>query len=473
MAEQIPKSVLVAGAILAPVCLALLAYSQPGYFTSETYLGGFLLLELICAALWMYRQVFFPLILIAFLFAGTGLAVGGGWTVARWVFLGFGAAGGCVILFKERSLRFSLFHIVALFAVLAATVSAAVSRYPELAILKTLSLLLLFVYAATGARLAVVGRESRFFSGLLVGCEIFVGVIAISYMMGREVMGNPNSLGAVMGVACAPILLWGTLLKEKLLVHKRRLAMLAVCFCLVFYSHSRSGIVAIFFSCGLICLALRKFKVFARGLGVILIVVAAYAIVQPAALSDLITGLTSSVVYKSHDPIQGVLGSRESPWQAAVDSIRTNLWFGTGFGTTKNSDQNTTVDIDQFSTSRGVSRENGSSYLAIVEWLGVLGVLPFLFVVLAIVGKIVGTVRWMITTGNPSHPAVPLAMVMVAGLIHAAFEDWLFAPGYYLCVFFWSLVFVLVDVAPKSLPNVVPARLWLYRQSADAVAPRA
>jgi len=155
------------GAILAPVFLALLAYSQPGYFTSQTYLGGLLLLELLCAALWMYRQVFFPLILIAFLFAGTGLAVGGGWTVARWVFLGFGAAGGCVIMFKERGQRFGLFHIVALFAVLAATVSAAVSRYPDLAMLKALSLLLLFVYAATGARLAVAGRESRFFFRLI------------------------------------------------------------------------------------------------------------------------------------------------------------------------------------------------------------------------------------------------------------------------------------------------------------------
>jgi hypothetical protein len=471
--ERIPKGALMGGAILAPVFLALLAYSQPGYFTSQTYLGGLLLLELLCAALWMYRQVFFPLILIAFLFAGTGLAVGGGWTVARWVFLGFGAAGGCVIMFKERGQRFGLFHIVALFAVLAATVSAAVSRYPDLAMLKALSLLLLFVYAATGARLAVAGRESRFFSGLLVGCEIFVGVIAISYLMGREVMGNPNSLGAVMGVANGPILLWGTLLKEKPLVHNRRLAMLAVCFYLVFHSHSRAAIVAMVFSCGLMCFALRRFKVFAQGLGAILIVVAVYAIIQPATFSNMIASLTSSVVYKGHDPTQGVLASRESPWQAAVESITTNFWFGTGFGTANNNGQNTTERTDQFSTSQGVTTENGSSYLAIVEWVGMLGVLPFLFVVFAIAAKSFRTVRWMLITGNPSHPAVPLAMVMVAGLIHAAFEDWMFAPGYYLCVFFWSLAFVLVDVAPKSLPDVVPVRPWLFGQSAGSMAPRA
>jgi O-antigen ligase len=468
--DRIPKSVLVGGAILAPIFLALLAYSRPGYFTSETYLQGILLLELLCAALWMYRQVFFPLILIAFLFAGTGLAVGGGWAVARWAVLGVGAAAGGVIMIKERGHRFGLFHIIVLFAILAALVSAAVSRYPTLSMLKALSVLLLFVYAATGARLAVAGRESRFFSGLLVGCEIFVGTIAVSYRVGNEVMGNPNSLGAVMGVACAPILLWGTLLKEKPLVHFRHLAMYAICMYLVFDSHARAGIGAALISSGLMCLALRKYKLFMQGLGAMVILVAVTAILQPGAFSNMIAAVNTSVVYKGHDPTEGFLASRQSPWQTAVETIRTNFWFGTGFGTTDNG-QNATEHIDQFSTTQGVTAEDGSSYLAILQWVGILGALPFLLVLLAIVGKILRTLLWMFNSGSPSHPAVPLAMVMVAGLIHAAFEDWLFAPGYYLCVFFWSLAFVLVDVAPKHLPALVSGRPWFMRQSVGSVAP--
>jgi hypothetical protein len=48
-----------------------------------------------------------------------------------------------------------------------------------------------------------------------------------------------------------------------------------------------------------------------------------------------------------------------------------------------------------------------------------------------------------------------LAGVLAAGLVHAAFEDWLFAPGYYLCVFFWALAFVMVDVlATTSVATV-------------------
>jgi hypothetical protein len=49
---------------------------------------------------------------------------------------------------------------------------------------------------------------------------------------------------------------------------------------------------------------------------------------------------------------------------------------------------------------------------------------------------------------------------MAAGLVHAGFEDWLFAVGYYLCVFFWTLAFMFVDVLPHPTgahqPRVVP-----------------
>jgi len=55
------------------------------------------------------------------------------------------------------------------------------------------------------------------------------------------------------------------------------------------------------------------------------------------------------------------------------------------------------------------------------------------------------TLVWTYRTGNPSCAIVPLAIVMLAGMIHAGFEDWLFAPGYYLCVFYWSIAFVFID----------------------------
>ncbi len=48
---------------------------------------------------------------------------------------------------------------------------------------------------------------------------------------------------------------------------------------------------------------------------------------------------------------------------------------------------------------------------------------------------------------NIGHYVVPVTMVLAAGLIHAGFEDWLFAVGYYLSVFFWVLAFSFLDHA--------------------------
>jgi hypothetical protein len=61
------------------------------------------------------------------------------------------------------------------------------------------------------------------------------------------------------------------------------------------------------------------------------------------------------------------------------------------------------------------------------------------------------TFRWMRENRSVLHPAVPLTLVVVAGLVHAGLSKiGLFAVGYYLCVFFWSMAFVLVDLAPAA-----------------------
>jgi len=473
MTDRISKSVLIGAVVLGSMLLlAYLAYSRPGYFVNQTYLGGIVLFEFLFAAIWGYRRVFFPIVIVTFLLAGVDLPVGGIWTAARWFFLCAGALVGSFIMLKERLHHFGLFHALATFAILAAMVSAAVSRYPGFALLKAVSLLLLFLYAATGARLAVTGRETRFFRGLLTGCEVFVGALAVFYFLGMEVMGNPNSLGAVMGVAGAPILLWGTMLPENPFVHKRRLVLYALSMYLVFQSHSRAGMIAAFLSCGLLCVALRRYKMLGQGVVIILIVATASAIIDPEAFSKTVSTLTSSVVYKGKDPELGLLSSRQTPWQGAVESIRSHFWFGSGFGTT-DTGEDASAHLSAFETTLRVSRENGSSYLTIATWVGMLGVAPFLFLLLALLVNVFRTILWMLNTANPSHPAIPLAMVMVAGLLHAGFEDWLFAPGYYLTVFFWSLAFVLADLTPSApLPKFSLA--WQHsamRQGVGRVVP--
>lgn len=448
MNDRTSKFLAIGGMALGVLLLLLVAVARPEYFTSQRYLASFLAVECLIAAVWFYKQAFFPLFIATFLLAGLNLPIGSVGTVGRWVVLGLGALVGTLIMLKEHRHHFGAFHVLALFCVLAATVSAAVSRYSLQSSMKVLSLFLLFLYAATGARLAVSGRENGFFSGLLTGCEIFVAVIAACYLSGMEILGNPNSLGAVMGVVVAPILLWGTLLKQEAFAHRRRVFLFAVAMYLTFSSQARAALLAVVISCGLLCLVLRKYRLLAQGVAIIAIVAALTAIVKPDVLSNTISSVTSTVVYKGKDPSEGIMSSRESPWQATGDAIRDHFWFGTGFGTSDNG----AVDsrqLGKFASTSAISAEHGSGYLAIVSWVGVLGVLPFLLLVGTALWKVVQTVLWMFRTRDPAHAAVPLAIVVLAGLIHAGFEDWLFAPGYYLCVFFWSIAFMLVDQAPS------------------------
>jgi len=385
-------------------------------------------------------------LLTAFLFAGINLPVGGGWGAARWLFLAVGAGAGSLIVLKERRYHFGPTHVLAGFAVLTTVISASVSHYPSVAFLKALSLFLLFLYGCTGARLAAADRENRFLGGLLTGVEIFIAANAALYAVGVEAIGNPNSLGAVTGIFGAPILLWGALLGGDRYVRQRRWVLYGICMYLVFHSHARAGLAAALVSSGLLCIALRRYKLAIEGFVVLMILLAAFALFRPQQLSSM----ASSVVYKGVDREQGVLASRESPWRTAVNNIRDHFWFGMGLGTTA-SGLDTSEEQGKFASTGSVTAENGSSYLAITAGVGVLGVPPFLLLLLALLKKVAGTINWMLRSRNPLHPAIPLAMVAVAGIVHAGFEDWMFAPGNYLCVFFWSLAFIFADVAPSSL----------------------
>jgi len=442
--------------ILVAVYVAL---AHPLYLSNSFYLAGLIFLQLLIAALWNYRERFLPLLLVAFLWAGTLLPWRTIWTEGRWYVLAVGALAGFAIYMRDRRHSFSTFHLVAAFCVLAALVSAIVSSYGSIALLKALSLLLLFLYGASGARVAVAGREAKFAAGLLLGCEVLIYLTTFCYFVLRlDLFDNPNSLGAVMGVAATPIMLWGTMVAERTTLRQRRTFALILALVLVLGSFSRAGIAAAAVSCVLMCAGLRRYRLLVQGFGVAMLVAILIISIHPLRLGtidgDSDSGSLEDIfVYKGHRDA-GLLGSRKSAWDRTSDVIRDHPWFGSGFGTSV-----TRAEVsDQgwvFESAGSASREHGNSYLAITEWVGLLGAGPFLLLILILIGKVYRVLVWMRRTGNAFSTAVPLAIVVAAGLVHAVFEDWLFAVGYYLCVFFWSLAFALVDVVPAEAPALI------------------
>jgi O-antigen ligase len=452
---------IVPGAILAAGLMAgYLALYSPGYLSSSYYLGGVMFLQVLLAIVWKYEQRFFPFLVVVFLWAGMSVPFSGVWTAGRWAVLAVGALVGFALYMRSSHPRFSTFHMVALFSVIAALVSAAVSSYTGLSFMKAMSLLLLFLYASTGARLALSGREEKFFPRLLFFVEVAVYLSAVAYLvLHMPVFGNPNSLGAVMGVVAVPLLFWGVLTAEGKTMQRRLLAALVLSIGLLFFSQARSGILAAAISCCMTCVALRRYRLLIQGAVTFLCVASLVLVVIPIPqVTDLPTrreeaSLADMLLYKGHEN-DGVLGSRITPWDETLTVIQEHPWFGSGFGTSLNTGQEDIV-VGQYSTVVAATHEHGNSYLAALEGVGLLGVIPFYALVLILALKVGRVFAWLRRTANVRPYVVPVAMVLTAGLVHAGFEDWLFAVGYYLCVFFWVLAFAFVDMMPATAPAVV------------------
>jgi O-antigen ligase len=454
MSDRLHRCFLLVSAMSCGLAVYLAVF-RPAYFSDSKMLAILMFLQILLAAIWHYRARFFPLLLLVFLWAGTVMPLNVAWTSGRWLVLAVGALAGLVLYNRDQKHCFAKFHLAALVCVLAALVSAAVSAYPSLACLKAMSLLLLFLYGSFGARVAVIGRQASFFAQLLLGCELLVYVTAISYFLFQyEVFGNPNSLGAVMGVAATPILLWGILVSEQATARWRRTFAFALALLLLFSSYARAGIAGAVVSCILLCVALRRYGLLLRGLGIALLLATLVATVVPLHQQPS-ESLTSVFVYKGQRE-DGILASRRSIWDKTVSAIQEHPWLGSGFGTSP-----TSSEVEQqsggFESLREATREHGNSYLAITEWVGFVGDIPF-FALIILIGVNVGrTLAQIHRTGNVFSAAIPLAGVLAAGLVDAAFEDWLFAPGYYLCVFFWTLAFIMVDVLPPTAASAPPA----------------
>ncbi len=440
------------GLLVIPAVVLLIlmvAEVRPEYLSNITYLGGFLLLEVVLAAVWQYEKWFFLILMLTFLWAGSKLPLADAGSAVRWVFLFVGSAVGLVKWAERREQQhFSAIHLIALLCVLSAAVSGLVSLRSQLSLLKTSSLLLLFLYTSCGARLAVADRQATFFKGLLTACEIVSFVAGFSYVfLHFEVFGNPNSLGAVMGVVIVPVLFWGVLIAEQGKLSHRRIVALCLASYLLYASISRAAILGCAIAVTVMCIAARRQHLLVKLAFFVVLFGAAGAVLQPTHFDALASSFSQDLIYKGN-PEEGLFGSRKSPWQDTLDVIKESPWFGSGFGTDML--QNRAAQSGSiFRTIEGVTKEHGNSYLALVQYMGLLGIVPFAILLILVVHMIYKVSFWLRQTGNLNHSAVPLAAICLAGLIHAFFEDWLFAVGYYLNIFFWTSAFLLWDLRPK------------------------
>jgi len=443
---------------VAGLCtLFLYLERRPGYFANSKYLAAILMLEIVLACLWRFEKVFFPVTMGCFLLAGTGLPLAGESFTVRWLFLAVGALVGFSIWMRtDRKEHFGVFHLAALFCVLSALASSSASASATTGLLKVASLFLLFLYGATGGRLALAGREKAFVGGLVTACEVLVFLVTAAYFAGFNIFGNPNNLGAFIGVIATPVLLWAALTAADRTERQHRYTALALCALLLYVSVCRAAIIAdIIIAVGL-TIALRRPRMLVKAAFAGALFLELMAVANPSHMSELLSSFSVRFIFKLERSSghKGLFGSRQTPWDDTIAAVKQHPWFGTGFGTSDVGGESSGIETSSIYTVEGLNREHGSSYLAMAEYMGMLGILPFLFLLLLLVRAAGRAYAWMRRTGSPSHYAVPFALIAVAGLVHAFFEDWLFAAGSYLCVFFWVSAFLLVDLAAEADADV-------------------
>lgn len=441
--------------LTVPVVFGLLlvfVQRMPGLFANTTILGGILALEIALIGLAHFESLFFSLLMGSFLWAGTFLPFYTAANSLRWLFLGVGALGGFIVWTRNpHSPRFSAFHLVALFCVASALVSAAVSDMPRTALLKASSLFLLFLYGSAGARLAVARREKQFIAGLVLACEWGVYFAAVCYLvLDFEVFGNPNALGAAIGIVAVPVMVWAASIAETPALRRRCLFALALCGCLLYLSNSRASILGATVALVVFTIAARYQRLLFQCVFLSLFFLTAMAVVSPSRVNDVVSSFTGRMLYKDPTAAHEILESRLSPWEETLSVIRQHPWFGSGFGTSELGAVRPNSAPSSVYTNPEWNREHGSSYLALAEYLGLVGVLPFLALLLMLFHRLIRAFWQLRATGGLPHLYVPLALVVVAGLVHAGFEDWLFAVGSYLCVFFWVCAFLLIDLVPAA-----------------------
>jgi hypothetical protein len=247
--------------------------------------------------------------------------------------------------------------------------------------------------------------------------------------------------------------------------NRRAIALILVGF-MLYNSLSRAGMLAAILAVLTLLIALRQQRLLVKGAFVVFTFVSFAAVVRPAHFAEFVDTVTSNVVHKGRN--EEVFSSRKSPWEQTTSAIKQHPWFGSGFGTSDMEFVEQTTEVrknaSSLRTQAGSNREHGNSYLALAEYMGILGLLPFCILLFLIARLIVQVVLYMWRTGNPYHCAVPLAVVLLAGLVHVFFEDWLLAVGYYLCVFFWLAAFWLVDLRPLPAPALAEKRIGAWER---------
>ena len=258
--------------------------------------------------------------------------------------------------------------------------------------------------------------------------------LSLVLVPGRAIQGgllsgytqNANYLGAMI-VWTIPWVLMELFLRRNRPVN----TCLLVAACLfVFVTHSRASFLA---GCTLFAFVFAKhLRRHALITLLALAIVIVFAIASPTIISE-----GHAIVYKDTTGTQtDAFESRRGPWIDSWEGAKAGGFAGIGFGISNGLSSNWSGELG----SLGFVREKGNSQLAIVEELGLVGLLLYVALLLALY---LGMRRLYL-----AGPRVPRRLMvyrlavgfLLATMVHSAFEAWFTSPGADDTAGFWVIM---------------------------------
>lgn len=381
----------------------------------------------------------FPIGLFAF--AAVGIAYAGiiFTPTTRWVFL---ALLGLVLIKSGRvsGALNARFGLPALLYCSWCLLTSFWSIVPELSVLKgfaSISTILIFTaagrYWATGwtsnpplsylVPIAVAALASAFTGATQnpgEGIQLYQGLT-----------GNPNYLGIIVA-ASSPLAIF--FLHQSFGYRStsfvRALAVIGtvVLASLLWRAGSRSAIMCTLSVVAFAIVAMRPSKM----MMVIILVTSAVAITAVAA-PEFEDQLYTRFVMK-YSPDGDILYTRREAWVESMEGARQGGWLGLGYGAAYGD-----TSFSAGLTSVGYGREKGNSQLAVLEEVGAIGAMFYVFLILSIISELIGGLR------RAPNRDIRMEIALVTGLmfgllLQSVFEGWWTSSGSVEAAIFWATV---------------------------------
>jgi O-antigen ligase len=377
-----------------------------------------------------------PLVLISVAATGITFMRPDFWLWARWLLLA-GLAGQVLMAGRGLGTVNGPVAMVGILYVFWCGTTTVWSDVPELSFSKAAALALTAFATLWGGYQWVMRQPTQPSLGLFGPYVVLAGVAAlgtssqifraenIELYAGGTV--NPNFLGLLMATS-TPFLMWQIYRRWNIISQRALLGFAMVLFTAALYATVSRSSYVIFASVVTGFLFAHRI----RRPTLALLIVAWLALLVSAIAPEAGDTWIRRNIYKQSDADRGVFFKREIVWHDSYEAAKVGGWFGAGYGVSVGSDE---AELDSAVSTVGYGREKGSSHLAIIEEIGLVGLGLYAALMFVLFRALRAGYK---ASNGEARIVLGLLIGTLFGLqLQSILEAWWLSPGSPEFVLFW------------------------------------